>query len=78
MKFQYIERKNIWPYPPPYLIYPHGVGRVKFQDIEIHKNFRFKPLRAPGARQPDAEGRISMRIAAMIDDRYCCGDAIGR
>jgi len=78
MRAQYVRNKNIWPYPPPYLITPPGTRGVRFQDIKIQKRFQFTPLRAPGARQPDVEGRISMRIAAMVDGRYCCGDAIGR
>lgn len=71
------KRYNIWPYPPPHIVYPRRVFQ-KFRDIEIRKVYRFTPLRAAGARQPDVEGRIAMRIAAMVDGRYCCGDAIGR
>lgn len=78
MRIQYIKRKNIWVHPPPYLISPPGIRGVKFKNIEINKRFVFRPLRAPGSRQPDTEGRISMRIAAMDDGRYCCGDVIGR
>jgi hypothetical protein len=78
MRVQLVRKKDIWPHPPPYLVRPPGTRGVKFNNIKITKKFVFKPLRAPGSRQPDAEGRISMRIAAMDDNRYCCGDAIGR
>jgi hypothetical protein len=74
----YARNKNIFPYPPQYLIRPPGTRGVKFNNIKITKRYVFKPLRAPGARQPDVEGRIAMRLAAMEDGRYCCGDAIGR
>jgi hypothetical protein len=74
----YVRRKNIYPYPPPRLIDPPGVLGVKFEDIRITKRYRFTPMRPAGARQPDAEGRIAMREAAMVDGRYCCGDVVGR
>jgi hypothetical protein len=78
MKAQYIRKKNIYPYPPPYIINPPGTRGVKFKSIKVTKKYRFKPLLAPGSRQPDAEGRVAMRIAAMVDGRYCCGDVVGR
>ena len=74
----YVRNKNIFPYPPRYLIKPPGTRGITFDSIKITKRYVFSPLRAPGARQPDAEGRIAMRIAAMDDGRYCCGDVIGR
>jgi hypothetical protein len=75
---QYIRFKNIYPIPPPYIIDPPGTRGIGFDSIKITKRYKFTPLRPPGARQPDAEGRIAMRLAAMVDGRYCCGDAIGR
>jgi hypothetical protein len=74
MRVQYIKKSNIYPIPPPTIINPPGPGKLHL----ITKRYKFRPLRPPGARQPDAEARVAMRIAAMVDGRYCCGDVIGR
>lgn len=72
-----VKRYNIWPVLPRKITRPRGVFN-KFEDIRIVKSYRFVPLRPDGARQPDVEGRVAMRIAAMKDNRYCCGSVIGR
>jgi hypothetical protein len=77
MKIQFIKKTNKYCYyPPPWLINPPGIATREFQPII--KKYKFVPLRAAGARQPDVEGRLAMRIAAMDDGRYCCGDVVGR
>jgi hypothetical protein len=71
-----VKSTDKWVYPPPRIIYPPTISK-KFKPLRI-KKYQFRPLRAAGARQPDAEARITMRIAAMAENRYCCGDPIGR